>query len=157
MLWYLERCDVGIEVFGSLACDFADLVLPFATDNVPKRTIEIIRKFLRGEATKEELDKARAAAWATAEEAAAQAAGAANRAAWARAAWAATGAAAWVAARDAEVATKAAAGAAARAAEEATKAAAEKQAAAIVRKYFPQPPELRRKRGRDRHYKRRVV
>jgi len=74
----------------------------YPDDNRPRKAIEIARRFANGEATKNELAAARAAAWAAAGAAAWAAAraaawDAAEAAAWA-AAWDAAGAAAWAAA-----------------------------------------------------------
>ena len=83
----LEPADREIRL---LACDFAEHILPiyekrYPNDNRPRNAIATSRRFANGEATREELDAACAAAWAA-------------RAA-ARAAWAAAKAAAWAAAR----------------------------------------------------------
>ena len=107
-----------------LACDYAEHVLSifeaaYPEDKCPRQAIEVSRRFVRGEATTDEMaaawaaawaateatagagtwTAARAAAWAAARAAARAAAGdAAGAAAWA-AAWAAAGAAAWAAER----------------------------------------------------------
>ena len=116
------------------ACDCAERVLPIwykaqPNDQRPWRAIETARRFVRGEATQEELDAAGAAAWDAAWAAARDAAGAAARAA----ARAAAGAAAWAAARAAagdaaRAAAWAAAGDAARAAAGAAARAAARDA-----------------------------
>jgi hypothetical protein len=99
------------------ACDCAERVLPlyekdYPADKRPRHAIEVAQLFADGKATQEELDAARAAAWA-----------AAGAAAWA-AAWVARDAA--LAARDAALAAAGAAAlAAARAAEWAAAGAAE--------------------------------
>jgi hypothetical protein len=101
----VRRVGVLDEVMLRLwACDCAERVLPLSGgecpgDLRPRQAIEVARRYARGEATLEELDAARAAAW---------------DAAW-DAAWAATGAAR-AAARDAARAARAAAWEAARAA-----------------------------------------
>ena len=88
----LEGVDREIRLF---ACDCAERVLPIfeekhPNDNRPRNAIEVARRYANGEATKEELD----AAWAAAS--AGSAASAAERAA-ASAAWDA----AWDAEREA--------------------------------------------------------
>ena len=80
------------------------------TDQRSKDAVIVAEKYAKGEATKEELDAARDAAWAAARAAAGAAAWAAARAAAGAAAWDAAGAAAWAATR---AAAWAAAGAAA--------------------------------------------
>jgi len=91
----LRRCENWNERTARLfACDCAEHVLyifeaQHPDDSRPRQAIETVRRYARGEATKEEL----AAAW--------DAAGAAARAAARAAAWDAAGAAAGVAAWDA--------------------------------------------------------
>lgn len=95
-----------------LACRFAEDVLPiyereYPDDHRPRRAIETKRKWLKGEATDEELESARLEAWAAVW--AARAAGARAMAIAARAAvraavqaaWAAGARAAWAVAREA--------------------------------------------------------
>jgi len=84
-------------------------------DERSKIALDVAWRRSNGEATDEELDAARGAAWAAARAAAWAAAGAAARAAAGASAWAAAGAAAWAAARGAAgAAARGAAGAAAR-------------------------------------------
>jgi hypothetical protein len=104
-IWALravEGCDREIRL---MACDFAESVVHLANDDRSANTIAVSRKYANGEATLEELDTARAAAWAAAGDAACDARAAARYAACdtARAARAAVWAAAWVAAGDAEL------------------------------------------------------
>ena len=89
------------------AADCAEHVLPIFEkkhpgDSRPRDAIAVARRFANGEATRKELDAARAAAWAAARAAAWAAAGDAAGAAAGAAAWAAAGdaarAAAWAAA-----------------------------------------------------------
>lgn len=47
-----------------LACDFAATALRYTTDPRPAATIEVARRFIRGEATAQELAAAKAASWA---------------------------------------------------------------------------------------------
>ena len=93
-LWCLkivtEPADKEIRL---LACDYAERVLPifekrYPDDKRPRQAIETSRRFAIGEATQDELDATRAAAWDAADAAwaAADAAWAAARAARA-AAW----------------------------------------------------------------------
>jgi len=105
-LWALrcttEPCDRLARLF---ACDCAEHVLPIFEqknpgDKRPRKAIEVSRRYANGEATREELDAAGAAAEAAAGDAAEAAAeAAAGDAAW-YAAWAAAGDAAWYAERD---------------------------------------------------------
>ena len=98
-----------------LACDYAEHVLPmfekhYPTDKRPKMAMEVARRYALGNASKEELSAAWAAAWAAAGDTAgaavwAAAGNAAGAAAWAAAGdaagaavWAAAGAADWAAA-----------------------------------------------------------
>ena len=58
-----------------IAADFAEHVLPlfeanYPDDDRPRKAIEAARAFLRGQITIEQLDAARAAAWAAARDAA---------------------------------------------------------------------------------------
>jgi len=113
-----EQADDAERAARLFACECAEDVLPIferenPDDKSPREAIEVARKFANGEATEEQLDAARAAAWDAARDAAWDAARAAARAAawdaardaaWAAArdaAWAAARAAAWDAARDA--------------------------------------------------------
>ena len=99
----LKRIDAWNERTARLfACDCAERVLPlyerrYPDDTGPRHAIETARRYAGGQATKEELAAARAAAWAAERRAAWDAE---RRAAWA-AAWAAARAAAWAAERDA--------------------------------------------------------
>ena len=94
-IWLLCRSDfLDDKQLRLFACDCAERVLPIfekecPEDNRPRKAIEVARLFADGEATHEELDAARAAAWAAAR-------AAARAASWA-AAWAASYAAAWAA------------------------------------------------------------
>jgi hypothetical protein len=108
-IWALravEGCDREIRL---MACDFAESVVHLANDDRSVNAIAVSRKYANGEATLEELDTARAAAWAAAWDATCDTA---RAAAWAAcdaaraAAWAAcdaAGDAAWAAAGDAEL------------------------------------------------------
>ena len=108
MLWLslrttLDQDDPRLRL---MACDFAEAVLHLvpAGEDRPRKAIECARRFAAGEATREEMAAASAAAWAAAR----AAAGAAARDAAGAAAWAAAGAAAGDAARDAWAAGSAA-------------------------------------------------
>ena len=101
-LWLLLRnefiSDKDMRLF---ACDCAEKSLPifekqFPKDTRPRKTIETARLFANGNASQEELDAARDAAWAAARDAAWAAARAAAR----DAAWAVARAAARDAARE---------------------------------------------------------
>jgi len=102
-LWALRAVDGYDREIRLLACDFAEHVLPtweaqYPDDNRPRTCIETARRFADGgEATREELTAAAAAAW-DASWSTVRDARAARAAAWA--AWAAR-AAAWSAVRDA--------------------------------------------------------
>jgi hypothetical protein len=147
-LWVLLRNPIFTDrELRLMACDFADEVLPiyenaYPDDRRARDCIEMSKKFANGECSAEEVDAARAAAfaaWAAASDAASDAA---RAAAWA-AAWAAARAAsdaasdaaraAWAAVR---AAARDAAWAASDAAWDAARAAAGKQQLAIVRKYL---------------------
>ena len=97
----IRRIDTWNERAARLfACDCAEHVLPLfekrhPDDKRPRKAIEIARRFADGEATKEELAAAEAAAGTAARYAAEAAAGTAAGAA----AWAAARAAAWAAER----------------------------------------------------------
>jgi len=94
-LWCLRAVD-NVDWFARrLALDFARSVEHLSTDPRVKACNDVVERFLKKKATKEELDAARAAAVA-AGDAAGDAAGAAGDAAWA-AARAAAVAAAWAA------------------------------------------------------------
>tara|TARA_S200002703_G_scaffold40354_1_gene35155 strand:- start:7642 stop:8175 length:534 start_codon:yes stop_codon:yes gene_type:complete len=127
-IWSLLTCDDkrAVRLF---ACDCAESVLhlfekKYPEDDRPRKTIEVARRFANGEATQEELDKARDAAWD----------------AWdaARASTDAAYAAAWAAARDVWAAARAAWDAArATARDAAWDADAERQKQAeLFKKYF---------------------
>lgn len=117
-LWAVLRPEMlPEETLGELTCRFAEDVLPiyeseYPGDNRPRHAIEVKRRWLRGEATDDELAEARAAAEAVA---GATARAAARAAAWVTA-WATARATAWVAGATAR-ATAEAAEATARAAE----------------------------------------
>jgi hypothetical protein len=141
MLWLLARTGADHRELVLAACDCAETALIHvpAGEDRPRQAIETTRAWCRGEATIEQVRKARDAA---AEAAAAEAAWATARAAWAssEAAWAveeaawAPSEAAWAAAR-----------AAAAGVEEAEAVAveeAEAVAADLVRARFPTPPAL---------------
>ncbi len=113
MLWLAARYgDVPQKTIVAMACDCAEPALVFTRDPRPAETIAVVRRWLKDEATIEEMWAAVEAAWAAgaaageagkAAWAAARAAGDAEEAAWAarEAAWAAARAAgkAWEAAR----------------------------------------------------------
>jgi hypothetical protein len=112
MLWLLARTtlDQDDPRLRLMACDFAEAVLHLvpAGEDRPRRAIDMARKFAHGEATREEMSVARAAAIASwASWAASTAAGDAAGAAWA------ASATAW----DAQ--------------------------SQIVRRYFPECPEIK--------------
>ena len=104
--------EVGLRIVKTAALDFAERTLPyyeakFPGDLRPRTAIDVARRYLRGEATFEELKAA------AADDAADDAAWAAHAVDWAAhavdwAIWATTYAAAWAAAAAAEVATTAA-------------------------------------------------
>jgi hypothetical protein len=159
MLWLLAWTTLNQDDsrLRLMACDFAEAVLIYvpACEDRPRRAIECARRFAAGDATRAEMDAAGAAAGdaARAAGAAARAAGAAAGAAArdaALAAWAAAGAAgdaAWAAgdaawaAWAAAWAAWAAAGAAAGDAWDAARAAQSD----IIRRYFPECPEIKPK------------
>ena len=67
-LWALRSVDGYDREIRLLACDFAEHVLPtweaqYSNDNRPRTCIETARRFADGEATREELTAAAAAAW----------------------------------------------------------------------------------------------
>jgi len=170
MLWLLARTTLNQDDprLRLMACDFAEAALIYvpAGEDRPRQAIEVGRRFAAGDATRAEMaaagDAACAAgaaardaardAWAAAGAAARDAAGAAARdtardardaagaAAWAAwaAAWAARDAAgdAWAAARDAWAAAGAAAG-------DAAGDAARDAQSDIIRRYFPECPEIK--------------
>ena len=124
--------EVGLRIVKTAALDFAERALPHYEakhpgDLRPRTAIEVARRYLRGEATIEELKAAEAAAQAAADAAYADAAYAAADAAYAdawatyaaakAAVWAAEAAAGYVAATAAAWAAQAAADAAAGGAE----------------------------------------
>jgi hypothetical protein len=162
MLWLLAWTTLSQDDprLRLMACDFAEAVLIYvpAGEDRPRRAIECARRFAAGDATRAEMDAAGAAGDA-ARDAAGAAAWAARAAAWAAAgaaaraaARAAAGAArdaAWDAARDAAgdaawdaawAAAGAAAGGAARAAAGDAARAAQSD---IIRRYFPECPEIK--------------
>jgi hypothetical protein len=159
MLWLLAWTTLSQDDsrLRLMACDFAEAVLIYvpAGEDRPRRAIECARRFAAGDATRAEMAAAGDAAWAAARAAAGAAAGAAARAAardaardaawdaWAAArdaagaaARAAAGAAAWAAAGDAWAAAGDAAGATAW-------AAAGDAQSDIIRRYFPECPEIK--------------
>jgi hypothetical protein len=140
MLWLFARTTLTQDDprLRLMACDFAEASLVYvpAGEDRPRRAIEVARRFAAGDATREELSAARAAAGAAAGAAAWAAAGAAAEDAAEDAAWAAARAAA-------EDAAWAAAGAAAGdAARAAAGAAAWDAQSDIIRRYFPECPEI---------------
>ena len=140
MLWLLAWTTLSQDDprLRLVACDFAKAVLIYvpAGEDRPRQAIEVPRRFAAGDATREELAAARDAAGAAARAAAWDAAGAARAAArdaaWtAWAAWAAAWDAAWAAAWTAWNATRA------------TRAAAWAAQSDIIRRYFPECPEIK--------------
>ena len=128
MLWLAARYgDVPLKTIVAIACDAVEPALAFTTDPLPTQTIAVVRRWLKDEATIEEV---RAAS-----DAAANAARAARAAAYAAtaAAYAAADAAAYVA-----YAVNAAANAAADDASDAAaaRAASLSASAGICRKYI---------------------
>ena len=111
MLWLAARYgDVPLKTVVAITCDCAEPALAFTTDPRPAATIAVVRRWLKGVATLEEVEvaaeaagAARAAEWAAraAEWAARAAAGAAAEAAARAAEWAAE----WDAEWDAEAAS----------------------------------------------------
>ena len=111
MLWLADKKGLKLDEKGLrlFACECAEEVLliyerEYPKDSRPRKAIETARRYANGEATLEELDAAKDAAWAAARDAARAAAwDAARDAARAAeaAAWDAARAAAWDAARDA--------------------------------------------------------
>ena len=101
-IWALRAVEGYDREIRLMACDFAESVVHLANDDRSANAIAVSRKYANGEATLEELDTARAAAWSawSAMDAAWDAAWDARDAAWdaARAARAARDAA-WDAAR----------------------------------------------------------
>jgi hypothetical protein len=153
MLWLLAWTTLSQDDsrLRLMACDFAEAVLIYvpAGEDRPRRAIECARRFAAGDATRAEMDAAGAAG-----DAARDAAGAAAWAARA-AAWAAAGAAARAAARAAAGAARDAAWDAARdaagdaawdaawAAAGAARDAAWAAQSDIIRRYFPECPEIK--------------
>jgi hypothetical protein len=128
MLWLLAWTTLSQDDsrLRLMACDFAEAVLIYvpAGEDRPRRAIECARRFAAGDATRAEMAAAGDAAWAAARDAA----GAAARAAAGAAAWAAAGDA-WAAAGDAAGAT--------------AWAAAGDAQSDIIRRYFPECPEIK--------------
>jgi hypothetical protein len=130
MLWLAARYgDVPLKTMVAIACDEAEPAMAYvpAGETRPQECLAMTRRWLKDEATIEEVKAAGGAAWAAkaAAEAAAWAAWAAGGAAGAaEAAAGAAGAAAWAAEAAAEAAAGAAGGAAAGAAAEAAAGAA---------------------------------
>ena len=153
MLWLLDRTTLDRDdpQFRLMACDFAGAVLVHipAGEDRPRLAIECARRFAAGEATREEMDAARDAAWDAAWDAARSAAwDAARSAAWSAAgttawstAWSAAEAAAWSAAGAA--AWSAAGAAAGDAAGSAAWDAAGSAQSEIIRRYFPECPTIK--------------
>ena len=88
MLWLAARYgDVPLKTIVAIACDAVEPTLAFTTDPLPTQTIAVVRRWLKDEATIEEVraasDAANAAANAAAKAAADAAAYAANAAAYA--------------------------------------------------------------------------
>jgi hypothetical protein len=138
MLWLLAWTTLSQDDsrLRLMACDFAEAVLIYvpAGEDRPRRAIECARRFAAGDATRAEMDAAGDAACAARD---------ATRDAWAAACAArdAAGAAAGAAARDA---ARDAAGAAARAAAGAAAWDAARDAQSdIIRRYFPECPEIK--------------
>ena len=68
-LWAFQSIPDQIKIAKVFACDCAEHVLPIfdkkrPEDQRPRKCIEVSRKFINGEATADELDKARRAAYA---------------------------------------------------------------------------------------------
>ena len=88
MLWLLGRSSINKKTIATIAVEFAESCAHNAKDYpAVAECIAVVKRFLAGEATQDELLAARSAAW-----------GAAELAAWAAAelaAWAAARAAAW--------------------------------------------------------------
>jgi len=158
MLWLLARTTLNQDDprLRLMACDFAEAALIYvpAGEDRPRQAIEVARRFAAGDATREELSAAWAAAGDAAWAARSAAGGAAGGAAWAAwaaagdaagdAAWAAAGDAARDAAGGAAWAAWAAAWAAARAAaRDAAGGAAGGAQSDIIRRYFPECPEIK--------------
>jgi 3-oxoacyl-ACP reductase-like protein len=75
MLWLLEKRGIPTESeWRLIACDFAERVAHLGDEKLNRDTIEVARKFARGEATREELGQAYASAAAAASAAYASAA-----------------------------------------------------------------------------------
>jgi hypothetical protein len=144
MLWLIARTTLNQDDprLRLMACDFAEAALIYVPvgEDRPRQAIEVARRFAARDATREELSAAWAAAWDAARAAAWDAAGAAAWDAAGAAAWAA-GAAAW-AAGAAAWAAGAAAGAAGDAGD-AARAAAGAAQSDIIRRYFPECPEIK--------------
>ena len=133
MLWLLDRTTLDRDdpQFRLMACDFAGAVLVHipAGEDRPRLAIECARRFAAGEATREEMDAARDAAWDAARTTAWSTAWSAAEAA----AWSAAGAAAW----------SAAGAAAGDAAGSAAWDAAGSAQSEIIRRYFPECPTIK--------------
>ena len=89
MIWLLDKLNWDVKILVAIACDCAETTLPYAIDDIPRNTIVILRRWLNGEDTIDEVRivahaAADAAAYAAAY-AAAHAAGAADVAAYAAA------------------------------------------------------------------------
>jgi hypothetical protein len=149
MLWLIARTTLNQDDprLRLMACDFAEAALIYVPvgEDRPRQAIEVARRFAAGDATREELSAAWDAAGAAARAAAGDAARAAARAAAWAAAWDAAGdaarAAAWAAAGDA--AGDAAWDAAWDAARAAARDAAWAAQSDIIRRYFPECPEIK--------------
>jgi hypothetical protein len=140
MLWLAARYgDVPLKTIVAIACDAVEPALAFTTDPLPTQTIAVVRRWLKDDATIEEVRAAAnaaadAASYAASYAAAYAAARAADAASYA-AAYAAARAAAYAAANAAAAAAEAAAYAAANAAD-AAEAASLLFSADICRKYI---------------------
>jgi hypothetical protein len=154
MLWLAARYgDVPLKTMVAIACDEAEPAMAYvpAGETRPQECLAMTRRWLKDEATIEEVKAAGGAAWAAAGAAwaawaaAGAAEAAAGAAAWA-AAWAAEAAggaaeaAAWAAAEAAAGAAEAAAGAAKAAAEAAAGAESLRFSADLCRKYIEVRP-----------------
>jgi hypothetical protein len=130
MMWLLGRSTVSKKVIATIAVGFAEQCVHNATKypDVAK-CIEVIKRFLAGNATQEELSAARSAAWSAAESAAWSAASAARSAAWSAAWSAASASSAARSAADSAASAARSAASAASAAESAASAASASSAA----------------------------
>ena len=67
MIWLLDKLNWDVKILVAIACDCAETTLPYAIDDIPRNTIVILRRWLNGEDT---IDEVRIVAYAAAHAAA---------------------------------------------------------------------------------------